>query len=92
MVGPEEVGSMGCYRTGFAEVGAGMVERVGRPDYSTSSFCFALSWTTKLVPWRNSTMLGYSSGNLSVRPVGAAHQQKFGETYSGGRELVTGTS
>jgi len=65
---------MGCCRVAFAEVGAWTVERVGRPDCSTSSFCFALSWTTTPleVVWRNSTMLGYSSDNLSVRAVSRA--------------------
>ena len=93
MVGPEGVGNMGCCRTGFAGFGPRTVERVGRPDCSTSSLCFVLSWTTKLseVVWMNSTTLEYSSDSLPIRPVSAESQQKFGETDLGGRELVTGT-
>ena len=90
-VGPGEVGSKGCCRIEFAEVGAGTVEGVGWPDYSTSSFCSVLSWTTKLALWMNSTMLGCSCGNLSVRAISATFQRKFGGTDLDGRELVTGT-
>jgi len=91
VVGPGEVGSMERRRIGFAGVVLGMVEGVGWPDYSTSSFCFVLSWTTKLALWRNSTMLGCSCGNLFARPVSVEFLQKFEGTDLGGRELVTGT-
>lgn len=66
VVGPEEVGNTGRHRVGFAEVGAGMVERIGRPDCLLSSFGFVLSWMTKLLEavWMSSTMLGCSNGNL----------------------------
>ena len=89
-VGLEEVGSRGYCRIEVAEVGAGMVGRAGRPDCSTSSFS-VLSWTTKLVLWKSSTMLGYSSGNLYIVAISAAFQQKFGGTDLDGRELVTET-
>lgn len=70
-----------------------MAEKVGRPDCLTLSFCFALSWTSKLleVVWMNSTTPGCLSGNLSIRPVSTAFKQKFRDTDLGGRELVTGT-
>jgi len=68
VVGLEGVGSRRHCRVAFAGVGAWTVERIGQPDCSPSSFCFALSWTTRLleVVWRNSTMLGYLSDNLSI--------------------------
>lgn len=93
MVGPEGVGNTGCCRIGFAGFGVWTVGGVGRPDCSTSSFCFVLSWTTKLseVVWMNLTTLEYSSDSLSVLPVSAKFQQKFWETDLGERELVTGT-
>ena len=61
VVGPEGAGNMGCCRAGFAGFEVWTVERVGRPDCSTSSLCFVLSWTTKLseVVWMNSTTLEY---------------------------------
>ena len=43
MAGPGEVGSTGRCRIEFVEAGARTVERIGRPDCSTLSFCFALS-------------------------------------------------
>ena len=79
VVGQEGVGNTGCCKTGFAGSGVRTVERVGRPDCSTSSFCFVLPWTTKLleVVWMHSTTLEYSSDSLSVLPVSAKFQRKF---------------
>lgn len=92
VVGPGEAGSRGCRRVGFAEVGVWMVEWVGRPDCSTSWFCFGLSWTTTLLAavWKTLTTLVCSSGNLPIRPVNAASQQKCGKTDLDGWGPVTG--
>jgi hypothetical protein len=51
-----------------------------------------LSWTTTLLAavWKTLTTLVCSSGNLPIRPVNAASQQKCGKTDLDGWGPVTG--